>query len=132
MIFRPGFGLQANAMTWPPRPVVHLELRTGDVRGAQAFYEGMCGWRPEHIESRHGSYLGLDLAREFGGGIVEAETERAIWLPYAQVGDIQAATERARKLGAAILLEPREGPAGWRSVIETPAGGQLAFWQHKR
>lgn len=119
-------------MTWPPRPVVHLELRTGDPRAAQAFYEGMCGWRPEHIESRHGTYVGLDLAREFGGGIVEADADQAIWLPYAQVGDIRAATERARALGAAILLEPREGPAGWRSIVETPAGGQLAFWQHKR
>lgn len=119
-------------MTWPPRPVVHLELRTGDLRAARSFYEGMCGWRPENIESRHGTYLGLDLSREFGGGIVETETDRALWLPYAQVGDIRAATERARDLGAAILLAPREGPAGWRSIIETPAGGQLAFWQHKR
>lgn len=121
-------------MTWPPRPVVHLELRTGDVAGAQAFYEGMCGWRPEHIESRHGTYLGIDLAREFGGGIVESEEEReqAIWLPYAQVGDIRAAAQRAEQLGASVLLEPREGPAGWRTIIQTPAGGQLAFWQHKR
>jgi len=114
---------------------VHLELRTGDVRAAQAFYEGMCGWRPEHIESRHGSYLGLDLAREFGGGIVESENGgdgQAIWLPYVQVGDVQAATERAQQLGAAKLLEPREGPAGWRSIIQTPEGGQLAFWQQKR
>ena len=122
-------------MTWPPRPVVHLELRTGDVRAAQAFYEGMCGWRPEHIESRHGSYLGLDLSREFGGGIVESEkggSGRAIWLPYVQVGDVTRATERAQELGAEQLLAPREGPAGWRSIIETPQGGQLAFWQQKR
>ena len=119
-------------MTWPPRPVVHLELRTGDPRAAQSFYEGMCGWRPEHIESRHGSYLGLDLSREFGGGIVEQETEQAIWLPYVQVGDARRAAQRAAELGASVLLEPREGPAGWRSIVETPAGGQLAFWQQKR
>jgi predicted enzyme related to lactoylglutathione lyase len=35
-------------------------------------------------------------------------------------------------LGARVLLEPREGPAGWRSVIATPAGAELAFWQAKR
>jgi len=23
----------------------------------------------------------------------------------------------------------REGPAGWRSVIATPAGGEIALWQ---
>jgi predicted enzyme related to lactoylglutathione lyase len=41
-------------------------------------------------------------------------------------------TERARELGAAVLLEPREGPAGWRSVVAAPASGELAFWQPKR
>jgi hypothetical protein len=30
-----------------------------------------------------------------------------------------------------VLLEPREGPAGWRSVVSTPAGGEIAFWQPK-
>ena len=39
---------------------------------------------------------------------------------------------RARpRLGASVLLEPREGPAGWRSVVATPAGGEIAFWQPK-
>jgi predicted enzyme related to lactoylglutathione lyase len=55
-----------------------------------------------------------------------------LWLPYVEVGEIAAATEQARGLGASILLEPREGPAGWRSVAATPAGGQIAFWQPKR
>jgi hypothetical protein len=31
-----------------------------------------------------------------------------------------------------VLLAPREGPAGWRSVVRTPAGGEIAFWQPKR
>jgi hypothetical protein len=30
-----------------------------------------------------------------------------------------------------VLLEPREGPAGWRSVVATPAGGEIAFSQQK-
>jgi len=30
-----------------------------------------------------------------------------------------------------VLFEPREGPAGWRSVVSTPAGGEIAFWQQK-
>jgi predicted enzyme related to lactoylglutathione lyase len=48
------------------------------------------------------------------------------------VPDVDAATERARRLGASVLLEPREGPAGWRSVVATPAGGEIAFWRTKR
>ena len=55
-----------------------------------------------------------------------------MWLPYVEVGRIEHATEHARELGAAVLLDPREGPAGWRSVVATPSGGEVALWQRKR
>ena len=57
---------------------------------------------------------------------------RAVWLPYVAVDRIDEITERAGRLGASVLMEPREGPAGWRSVVATPAGGDIAFWQAKR
>ena len=56
----------------------------------------------------------------------------ALWLPYVEASQIGEMTDRARELGANVLLAPREGPAGWRSVIATPAGGELAIWQPKR
>ena len=114
------------------RHVVHLELHTGDVARARAYYAELCGWRQERMQAAGGSYLALELAGGLGGGIVECDTERSLWLPYVEVGQIDAATERARRLGASVLLEPREGAAGWRSVVATPAGGELAFWQPKR
>jgi len=114
------------------KPVVHLELHTGDLPRACAFYAGLCGWRQERIDLSCGSYLALGLGDGVGGGIVECDTERPLWLPYVEVGAIGAATDRARGLGASVLLEPSEGPAGWRSVIATPAAGEIAFWQPKR
>lgn len=114
------------------KPVVHLELHTRDLQGARAFYAELCGWRPELIDARSGSYLALEMGRALGGGIVECATERSLWLPYVEVAGIAEATERARLSGASVLLEPREGPAGWRSVVATPAGGEIAFWQPKR
>jgi hypothetical protein len=30
------------------------------------------------------------------------------------------------------VLEPREGPVGWRGVVAAPAAGELTFWQPKR
>ncbi|MDQ6749393.1 MAG: VOC family protein [Actinomycetota bacterium] len=118
----------------PTKPVVHLELHTGDLERARAFYTALCGWRPERIEHRCGAYEALELGGRggVGGGIVECATERPLWLPYVEVGEVARATERARRLGARVLLEPREGPAGWRSVVSTPAGGEIAFWQPKR
>jgi predicted enzyme related to lactoylglutathione lyase len=112
-------------------PVVHLELHTGDLQNACAFYTRLCGWRHERIEAECGSYHALELGG-LSGGVVECQIPRPLWLPYVEVDEIAAATDRARLFGASLLLEPREGPAGWRSVVATPAGGQIAFWQPKR
>ena len=118
-------------MPAPPTPVVHLELHTGDLPAARAFYAGLCGWPSQRIQAGDGSYVALDLGG-LGGGMVECGTQRSLWLPYVEVPDIAAATDRARRLGASVLLDAREGPAGWRSVVSTPAGGEIAFWQQKR
>jgi predicted enzyme related to lactoylglutathione lyase len=113
------------------RPIVHLELHTRDAGGACAFYAQTCGWQPQRIGAAGRTYLALETGTGVGGGVVECETHRALWLPYVEVPEIAAATERARELGAQVLLEPREGPAGWRSVVAAPAGGEIAFWQAK-
>jgi predicted enzyme related to lactoylglutathione lyase len=112
-------------------PVVHLELHTGDLSRASAFYSGLVRWRPERIETGSASYLALEFGGGFGGGIVECGTKCPLWLPYVEVDRVDESTERARRLGASVLLEPREGPAGWRSVVSTAAGGEIAFWQQK-
>ena len=111
--------------------VVHLELHTGDLPGAGAFYAELCGWRPERIDTPHGSYVAVDLGGGIDGGIVEGQVKRPLWLPYVEVADVGAVTDHARILGATVLLEPREGPAGWRSVVATRAGGEIAFWESK-
>jgi predicted enzyme related to lactoylglutathione lyase len=114
-----------------PHPVVHLELHTGDLPRACSFYAGLFGWRQERIEAGSGTYLALEMGDGLGGGVVECTTQRPLWLPYVEVAAVADATERARALGARVLLEPREGPAGWRSVVLAPAGGEVALWQAK-
>ena len=113
-------------------PVVHLELHTGNLARACAFYAELFDWRSERIDCPHGSYQSLAIGEGLDGGIVECETGQPLWLPYVEVAEVGAATERARKLGASVLLDTREGPAGWRSVVAAPSGGEVAFWQPKR
>lgn len=114
-----------------PKSLVHLELHTGDLPGACEFYAELCGWRPRKVDAGGSSYLEIGIGGGVGGGVVECGIERPMWLPYVEVAEIAAATERARALGARVLLEPREGPVGWRSVVSAPAGGQVALWQPK-
>ena len=125
MSFGSGGGLRTRAiMPSRPDPVVHLELHTGDLAEACAFYAGMFGWPTERI----GTYTTIGSGR----GAVECAVPRPLWLPYVGVAEIGSATEKAVELGGSVLLSPREGPAGWRSVVASPAAGQVALWQQKR
>lgn len=119
-------------MARPRQPVVHLELHTGDMAGACAYYGELCGWDTERIRTSAGAYRALDPGNGISGGVVECQIQRPLWLPYVEVAEITGATARATELGAAVLLSPREGPAGWRSVVASAAGGEIALWQPKR
>jgi predicted enzyme related to lactoylglutathione lyase len=111
--------------------VVHLELRTGNLSRACAFYTRLFGWRAERIDLGPCSYLALELGGRIEGGVVEGDLEHPAWLPYVDVPHVAEATEQAHRLGAGVLLEPREGPAGWRSVVAVPDGAAIALWQPK-
>jgi predicted enzyme related to lactoylglutathione lyase len=115
-----------------PRPVVHLELHTSDQVRASAFYAQLLDWRAQVIRAAAGSYLALETGGELGGGVVECPARRPLWLPYVEVAAIDRSTERARELGAVVLLEPREGPSGWRSVVSSPEAGEIALWEPRR
>jgi hypothetical protein len=115
------------------QPIVHLELHTGNLSAARDYLSQLCGWPSESVPTGNGPYQALDLgASGVGGGIVQCGTPRALWLPYVEVDRVDEKTERAHELGARVLLPPREGPAGWRSVVRSPCGAELAFWQSKR
>lgn len=121
-------------MMRPPRPnpVVHLELHTTEREAAAELYRELCGWQPHRVAAPHGTYLTLETGAGPGAGVVNCPATRPLWLPYVEVAEIGAATARAEALGASVLLGPREGSAGWRTVVRTPQGGEIAFWQPKR
>ena len=107
--------------------IVHLELHTDDSGGAINFLSALFGWKAEQI----GPYLSVGVGDRVGGGIIECGAHPAQWLPYVVVDRVDETTSIARKLGASVLLEPREGPAGWRSVVMSPSSGAVALWELK-
>src|SRR4029450_5893444 len=101
-------------------PVVHLELHTSNLARASDFYTRVFGWSAETVEVGHSSYLSLKLGDGIDGGIVEHDGEGSLWLPYVEVADLMSVIERARALGAAVILEPPEGPHGRRGATARP------------
>jgi predicted enzyme related to lactoylglutathione lyase len=111
---------------------VHLELHTGNQAQAGAYYQELLDWRPRLVRTASSSYLSIDLGGPIGGGIVECGTRPPLWLPYVEVDRVERATDHARRLGATVILEPSEGPSGWRSVVSSPVAGEVALWELKR
>jgi uncharacterized protein len=98
---------------------VWFDLRTADPAGARDFYSSLLGWEAD------GNGM---LAGENGPWAAIAEGTSG-WVPYVQVDDVDRATARARELGATVIGDRREGPAGIFTTITDPTGAALSLWQ---
>jgi predicted enzyme related to lactoylglutathione lyase len=90
------------------------------------FYETLLGWTAS--EGPGGLTM---LAGEAGpfAGVAKRDAAAAAWIPYAQVDDVDAATNAAVELGATIVTPKRRGPAGEYTVVRDPGGAAVALWQ---
>src|SRR5215469_5504595 len=114
-----GMSTAINAMRTGPRRVVHLELHAGDQVRAGAFYAEPLQWRPELVPGGSSCYLALDLGAALGGGIIECQTRRPLWLPYAEVERIGDATEHAA--GSARRCRSNHGRGRRAGEVSSPS-----------
>src|SRR5687768_16715597 len=97
-------GSAGQVPTRSTNPVVHLELQTANLPRACAFHTRLFGWHVEQIVAGSASYLAFELGDRVGGGVVERDTTGDVWLPYVEVPDVAAFTERAGLLGGSVTL----------------------------
>jgi predicted enzyme related to lactoylglutathione lyase len=115
-------------------PFIHVELNTTDVDKAKAFYGKLFDWNLEDIPMENGAYTMIKVSEGTGGGILKHPVPDAssMWLAYVQVDDIDAATRKAKSLGATIMQEVTEVmDFGWLSLIVDPTGAVLGLWKPK-
>jgi hypothetical protein len=114
-------------------PFVHIELHTGDLARAKAFYSQLFGWEVQDLPMPGGSYTMINVGEGTGGGMMSDPDTPPHWLAYVAVDDIAAATEKAKSLGATILQDVMEvAEYGWMSVITDPTGATVALWKPKQ
>jgi uncharacterized protein len=127
-----------------PNPFVHVELNTSDIEKAKKFYGQLFDWTledvsmgsggPPGLQASEGKYTMIQPGHGTGGGIVKQAVPGApsSWLAYVEVSDVAASTQKAKSLGARIMLDVTEVPgAGWMSVIVDPTGAALGLWKSK-
>jgi len=116
-------------------PFVHVELNTTDIHKAQSFYSKLFDWKTEEAQMPDGEYTMIDVGDGTGGGMLPQKVPGApsAWLPYVEVADIEAATAKAKQLGARVMKDVTEVPQmGWYSIITDPTGAHLGLWKARQ
>jgi hypothetical protein len=111
-------------------PFVHLELCTADAQKAKDFYSGLFGWSFTDNDMGTMVYSTFKPTDGPGGGVFTMPNAPTAWLAYVGVEDINAATDKAKSLGATVLNGPMEIPnVGWATVLKDPTGATIALFQ---
>jgi predicted enzyme related to lactoylglutathione lyase len=114
-------------------PFVHVELATHNLAGAKKFYNSLFSWELDEVPMGEGmSYTLIKVGEGTGGGMMThpMPDAPAAWLPYVLVDDIDAATKKAKSLGATVVRDVTPVmEAGRFSIIVDPTGAHLGLWQ---
>jgi predicted enzyme related to lactoylglutathione lyase len=116
-------------------PFVHIELATTDINKAKSFYGSLFDWQLEdHDMGNNMIYTMVKVGNGVGGGMMKHPMPGApsAWVPYVDVANVNAATAKAKSLGAKVLRDVGEVPnVGSFSIIQDPTGGVIGLWQEK-
>ncbi len=113
-------------------PFCHVELNTNDVNKAKTFYTKLFDWKLEDVPD--GSYSMIRVGEGTGGGLMKNPIPDgpSFWLAYVLVDDIEAATKKAKSLGATVMKDVMPVmDYSWLSIITDPTGAALGLWKPK-
>lgn len=117
-------------------PFVHVELATTDIAKAKQFYGKLFDWKLEDMPMPDGmTYTMVGVGDGTGGGMMQHPMPGApsMWMAYVLVDDVEAATAKAKSLGATVMRDVTPvTDMGWFSIIVDPTGAHLGLWQPKR
>jgi predicted enzyme related to lactoylglutathione lyase len=116
-------------------PFVHIELNTTDPAKAKTFYGKLFDWKLEDMQMETGTYTLIRVGDGTGGGIMKHPMpgKPSVWIPYVEVADVRAQTEKARSLGGTVVKDVTEVmDMGTFSIVLDPTGAAVGLWQSKK
>jgi uncharacterized protein len=131
----PHFHLKPQQGEIMANPFVYTELNTTDVGTSKAFYSKLFDWNLEDVPGAGMDYTFIKNGDNPIGGMMKHPMPGApsMWLPYVGVDDINAATAKAKSLGAKVIVDVREVMGhGQMSVLSDPTGATIALWQARK
>lgn len=113
-----------------PNSFAHVELNTDDVNAAKKFYSSVFAWKLQDMPEVN--YTMIDAAGGTGGGMQKKQMPQqpSAWLPYVSVDDVKKTLAKAKKAGAAVVLEYQPiGEMGAIGIFVDPQGVALGVWE---
>jgi predicted enzyme related to lactoylglutathione lyase len=113
------------------------DLSTPDPERAGKFYSDVLGWKLEKGENDPSGYLHIKSGDKHIGGIPSSAQRPAgapaHWLIYFHVADVEATTEKAKKMGAKVFMQPTAMPGvGTWAVLADPQGAAFSLFKSAR
>ena len=111
------------------------ELTTTDPKAAESFYTKLFGWTPKHsAPSAVMDYTEFSVNGRPSIGMMKMPANMppgvpSYWMPYFQVADCDAATNKAKGLGASAMVGPQDIPGTGRfSILSDKQGAMFALY----
>ncbi len=120
--------MQAGQFCWN-------ELMTSDVKKAKEFYSALFGWQMQDHDMGNMTYTMIKQGDKDIGGMMRTPPDKegkipAHWMGYVSVKDVDKSVEKAKSLGAKIIVDAMPvGDFGRMAVIQDPTGAHIAVWQ---
>jgi predicted enzyme related to lactoylglutathione lyase len=118
-----------------PGALCWSELTTRDAAAAESFYTRLFGWTAKHSMPSAGmEYTEFSNQGQPGIGMLPMPADMpasmpSYWMPYFQVVDCDASTEKAKDLGASVMVPPRDIPKTGRfAILSDPQGAMFAVF----
>lgn len=125
----------AEPVSPAPGRIAWQDLTVENAAAIRDFYSDVVGWQPAPVDM--GGYDDYNMvppgADQPVAGVCHARGGNAglpaQWLVYIVVEDVDAAAERCRAAGGAVLREPAGTGDGRFCVIRDPAGAVCALYE---
>jgi predicted enzyme related to lactoylglutathione lyase len=112
-------------------PFVWFDLTVSDnADEVRQFYAALFDWTtvPATGAAPYEAWL-ADGDQPWAGVLPAESSTSGRWLPYVVVDDVDVAAKRAESLGATVVKDRTDGPAGTSVTIADPAGALIALFQ---
>ena len=112
-------------------PICHLEIPADQAEPLVSFYGELFAWKFQKLDGPMDYYIAAHDEGDAGPAIMARQHPQQTPIFYVAVDSIDAALDKAGKLGATVLVPKSPVPAmGWFAVLMDPQKNQFGLWQN--